>query len=120
MKLAIVGSRNITSEQKRQVYNIIIGLSGLYDDFSLVSGGAVGVDSVAGEVAFSRNCKLTVFLPDWGKYGKSAGYIRNKQIVDECDKLIAFWDGESKGTQHSINLAKEAGKLMAVFYIDNL
>lgn len=128
MKLAIVGSRNLTNEQEIRIEGIIEHVvRGLYKDSTdmhtqcqIVSGGAKGVDSVAKTMAGYFEVPYIEFLPDWDKHGKSAGLIRNKQIVNECDKLIAFWDGESRGTQHSINLAKEAGKLLAVFYINNL
>lgn len=46
---------------------------------------------------------------DWEKYGKSAGYRRNAQMADDAEVLIAFWDGQSKGTRHMIELALDKG-----------
>ena len=45
--------------------------------------------------------------PDWDKYGKSAGYIRNTEMAEAGDILVAFWDGKSKGTEHMINIMKK-------------
>jgi len=50
-------------------------------------------------------CKSIIIKPEWNKYGKSAGYKRNSLIINEADKVVAFWKGESKGTKHSIDLA---------------
>jgi hypothetical protein len=82
----------------------------------IVSGGAAGVDKMARDVAFRDNFFYIEFLPDWTKYGRAAGALRNKKIVDYCDKLIAFWDGKSKGTKISIDMAEKAGKLLGVYY----
>ena len=98
MKIAVVGSRKIT------MVNIGRYIS---DSEEIVSGGAVGVDSCAAEYAKEKGIKLTVFLPQYERYGRAAPIMRNKEIVDYADKIIAFWDGKSKGTQHNIPLAKE-------------
>ena len=79
-----------------------------------VSGGARGVDSFAESIVDST-VKKTIFKPDWDKYGKSAGFIRNKLIIDEADMVLAFWDGSSKGTKHSIDLAIAAGKPLNIY-----
>lgn len=42
-------------------------------------------------------------------FGQCA-YFRNGLIVQECDVLVAFWDGQSKGTKHAIDLANELGR----------
>ena len=48
---------------------------------------------------------------DWDKYGKSAGYKRNQEMAEVADAVICFWDGNSKGTKHMVDIAKEK-KLM--------
>ena len=67
-----------------------------------VSGGAKGADSFGEEYAAAHDVKVTVFKPDWKKYGKAAGPIRNKDMLDYASEdnpvVIAFWDGKSKGT----------------------
>jgi hypothetical protein len=109
MKLAVVGSR--TWCMSMTVSRV---LDGLYPS-EVVSGGALGVDSYAEAWAHLHLVPCKVFRPDWPKYGRRAGALRNQQIVDYCDKLIAFWDGKSKGTKISISLAKTAGKLLQVY-----
>ena len=101
MKIAVVGSRNII------VTDMSIYLS---DADELVSGGAKGVDACAAEHAKKNGLKLTVFLPQYKRYGRAAPIVRNKQIVDYADKIIAFWDGTSKGTLSVIQYAKKTGK----------
>lgn len=80
----------------------------------IVSGGARGVDTVAIEAAKEAGLKTKVFPANWD-LGKSAGYKRNKQIVDYVDGLCAFWDLSSRGSAHSISLAVEKGIPVYVF-----
>lgn len=74
----------------------------------VVSGGAPGVDQTAEWAAVAMGFSVFSFAPDWTRYGKSAGMIRNAKIVEHCDELVAFWDGASRGTAHSIDLARKA------------
>ena len=101
MKIAVVGSRNIA------VTNIDIYISGGEE---IVSGGAVGVDSCAAEYAKKNGLKLTVFLPQYERYGRAAPIVRNQEIVDYADKIVAFWNGSSKGTLSVIKYAEKMGK----------
>lgn len=104
MRVAVIGSR--TFKNKEKLFEELERFH-LEKSISLIiSGGALGADSLAQEWAESNNIKTQIFLPDWKKLGKSAGVIRNKYIIDSCEYCIAFWDGISKGTLHSINLAK--------------
>ena len=50
-----------------------------------------------------------------GKYGKRAGLIRNEKIVENSSVIVAFWDGESKGTFHTIQLAKKFNKDIYIY-----
>jgi hypothetical protein len=59
------------------------------------------------------------FPPDWKKYGKSAGYRRNKEMAEVADALVAFWDGKSKGTANMIDLMRKAGKPLKIVYYSN-
>ena len=101
MKIAIIGSRNVI------VSDFSKYISGAEE---IVSGGAVGVDSCAAEYAKANGIKLTEFLPQYDKYGRGAPIVRNKQIVDYADKVIAFWDGSSRGTASVIKYAQKTGK----------
>lgn len=115
MKLAIVGSR--TFNKRSLMIRILTQLNIKPRPELIISGGAKGADTLAKNYAEVVNVPFLEFLADWDKYGKSAGYKRNVQIVDACDKLVAFWDGHSKGTKHSIDLAEKAGKLLKVIIV---
>jgi hypothetical protein len=84
-------------------------------DATVVSGGAPGVDSVAFQEAVKQKLRTTIFPALWQKYGKAAGMRRNHDIVRNADKVIAFWDGKSRGTRHSIGLALRANKPLVIF-----
>lgn len=101
MKIAIIGSRNVIPEGIETYIS---------DGDEIVSGGAQGVDRYAAEFAKENGCKLTEFLPQYERYGRGAPIVRNRQIVDYCDKVIAFWDGSSKGTLSVIQYAQKTGK----------
>jgi hypothetical protein len=73
----------------------------------IVSGTARGADKLGEHYASLKGYRVCQFPADWDKHGKSAGYVRNKEMADYADTLIAFWDGESKGTKHMIDLATE-------------
>lgn len=79
-----------------------------------MSGGAKGADSLAERFAKENNIETMIFPADWDKYGKNAGYIRNKDIISNSDIVIAFWDGKSKGTKISIDLAKQSSKILFI------
>ncbi len=111
MKLAIVGSRTFTEYQC--LYEAVNSLSECHIE-EIISGGARGTDSLAERYARENGIPVKVFRPDWDGQGKSAGFIRNKQIIDACTHVIAFWDGKSKGTEHSIRLAEKQGKPVKV------
>jgi predicted Rossmann fold nucleotide-binding protein DprA/Smf involved in DNA uptake len=106
MRLAVVGSRTIVD------FALVVAAieeSGFTDISLIVSGGAKGVDSLAEQYAKAKGIECRIFKPDWDKYGKRAGFVRNALIVNEADALVAVWDGKSKGTMHSVALANERG-----------
>lgn len=119
MKIAVVGSREFKDEQL--ILDILS--SELIPGDTLVSGGARGVDTFAEESLIAINkgycpsgqISKQIFKPDWDKYGKRAGFLRNELIINEADKVIAFWDGQSKGTKHSIDLAIKGGKPIDIY-----
>lgn len=114
MKFAIVGSRQILDE--KGIHEVL----DRYNITHIISGGAKGVDSIAYNYAIKRGLLTTIFKPDWRKYGKRAGYVRNQDIIDNSDYVLAFWDGSSHGTKHSIDLAKNTyHKPIDVWIYDN-
>jgi predicted Rossmann fold nucleotide-binding protein DprA/Smf involved in DNA uptake len=118
MKIAIVGSRDYPDLDK--VRKMIQDLNRIYlDDLVIVSGGARGADKVAELEAIRLGVKTEIYpVKSWydadGKYNPAAGMIRNREIVNVCDKVIAFWDGKSHGTQGTINIANRQGKEVIV------
>lgn len=78
-------------------------------DIVVVSGGARGADKIGECWARSKGFEIDVHPADWDRYGKQAGYLRNVEMVDSCDGVVAFWDGESKGTKHTIDYANKKG-----------
>lgn len=73
----------------------------------IVSGMARGADKLGWQYAKARGLIVHEFPADWDRYGKSAGYRRNTQMAEFADGLLAFHDGQSRGTQHMINIANE-------------
>lgn len=108
-RVAIVGSRGFKDLDRVRAY---VGF--LLPQDTVVSGGARGVDSTAEEEARRRGIKVTIFLPDWKAHGKRAGFLRNQDIVNEADRVVAFWDGTSRGTANTIELARRADKPVEV------
>ena len=80
----------------------------------VVSGGAKGADSLGEEYANANNIPTKIFLPDWDKYGKSAGMLRNSDIINEAEIVVAFWDGESKGCKDAIAKANKLNKKVLI------
>jgi len=102
MKLAIIGSRSIENlnldEYIKEKPDVV------------VSGGAKGIDTKAWEWAIKNNIEIIVYRPNYNKNGKWAALKRNDVIIDEADKIIAFWDGKSTGTKYVIDRAKKLNK----------
>ena len=112
IKVAVVGSRTFNNFDlfltKMQEIFIVADIE------MIISGGARGADKMAERFAELFDIPIQVFRPDWGKHGKAAGFIRNKDIVENADVVIAFWDGSSHGTKHSMELAQKMNKWLYI------
>lgn len=110
MKVAVVGSRslNVPDLQKYLPHQLT----------EIVSGGAAGVDRCAREYAQQNQIPLTEFLPQYDRYRRAAPIKRNEQLVAYADCVIAFWDGQSKGTLSSIQYALRAHKELHVYILE--
>lgn len=82
----------------------------------VVSGRAKGADHLGELWAEFMNIPVDLYSADWKKHGRSAGYIRNTEMANNAEALIALWDGESRGTKHMIDIAKEKGLSVYVHY----
>lgn len=113
MKVAVVGSRTFNN------YELLKTALDSYQITHIISGGATGADTLAAkycqeynecfEEDASSRIELVVHLPQWDVYGKRAGAVRNQLIVNDAEMMVAFWDGESKGTKISIDMANRKG-----------
>ena len=108
--IAIVGSRDFQSLELVDAY-----VETLPRGTVVLTGGARGVDQRAEKAARVRGLATQVFRADWQRYGRQAGFRRNAEMVASADQVTAFWDGSSRGTKHSIELAREANKLHQLF-----
>lgn len=107
MRLLVCGSR--TWKDAESILRAIDGLSPA--PTLLIHGGARGADQLAAKAATKRGIPIRCFMADWEQYGRSAGRIRNLEMLElgRPDRVIAFWDGSSRGTAHMIHLAQVAG-----------
>ena len=103
----VCGSRSIT--EKAKIFETLNHYLS-EQDLLIISGGAKGVDSIAEEWAAKNKIPVKQFKPDWKKYGRGAGIVRNKLMVEESDFVLIFWDGISKGTKSDIDFCKKLGK----------
>jgi hypothetical protein len=111
--VAIVGSRRGLNWDKvrAKIQHIVTR-----EDVGLVvSGGAIGVDRMAETLALAAGKRVHSIRPDWKKFGRRAGMLRNAEIVDMADEIHAFWDGESPGTAGTIAIARRARKPLFVY-----
>ncbi len=80
----------------------------------VVSGAARGADKLGERWAKERGYRVEQYPADWDQYGKRAGPIRNKQMAEHANALVAFWDGVSRGTENMINIMKNLEKSVRV------
>lgn len=86
----------------------------------IVSGKARGVDTMGEQWAKENGIPIKEFPADWKKLGRSAGYRRNEQMRDYADALVCVWDGESRGSEHMINIAEEKGLKVHVYNLSEI
>ncbi|MBQ8600263.1 MAG: DUF2493 domain-containing protein [Clostridia bacterium] len=107
MKVAVIGSRNL------EVADLGKYLPEETDE--IVSGGAKGIDTCARRYAQEHGIKLTEFLPEYNRFGRGAPLKRNITIVEYSDLVLAFWDGQSRGTKFVIDHCKKTDKPVKIF-----
>lgn len=110
MKVAVIGSRGLS-----------VTYLGRYlpeNTTEIVSGGARGVDTSAREYALSHGIKLTEFLPEYTRFGRSAPLKRNITIIEYADIVLAFWDGKSRGTKFVIDNCRRLGVEVRIYIMN--
>ena len=117
----IVGSRGYTdyASFKAKCDALLAGKT----DIEIISGDASGTDAMAERYAHEHGYSLQIFPADWSRYGKRAGYVRNREmhsyISIHADRgVIAFWDGESRGTAQSFVLSREFDNPLRIIRVD--
>lgn len=118
LRIIIAGSRDFNDYKllKSSMRDILknTSLEGI-NKIKIISGTARGADQLGERFAKQFKLEVVKFPADWDRFVKSAGYIRNEEMAKYSVKdgsygmLVAFWDGESRGTKHMINLAKKHG-----------
>lgn len=120
-KVIIAGSRHFCTHDdylhlQTEMDQLILTL-GLPDE--IVSGGAKGADSLGERYATENQIAITRFVPDWDKLGKRAGFARNVDMGNYADTVVAFWDGQSRGTRHMIEFAIRKGLEVVLIMVPN-
>jgi len=106
-KVIIAGSRDF--DDYNLLRNTMDKLLVNKTQVTIISGTARGADRLGEQYAQERGYNLLRFPADWDKYGKKAGYIRNKEMARAADACVVFWNGQSKGSKHMIDIAKKHG-----------
>ena len=114
MRTIIAGSRN--SDDYEIVKEAIASAGWL--PTVVISGGAKGVDALGEKWAEDNGIPVERFKPDWKQFGRGAGPVRNRQMAENAEALIALWDGQSRGTGDMIAIAKEVGLKVFVYDIE--
>jgi hypothetical protein len=107
VRLIIAGGR--TFEDYQTLKEFADRVSGDCLEMTVISGTAAGADTLGERWAAEEGWLLELYPANWDTYGKRAGYVRNELMAYNADTLLAFWDGESKGTKHMIDIALAKG-----------
>lgn len=113
LKVIVAGSRYFNDYKKleKNLDNLVNYLKNKkYNIIQIVSGTCKGADLLGEKYAKERNIDIVRFPAKWNTYGKKAGYLRNLEMGEYGDILIAFPVGESKGTYNMINIMKKLKK----------
>ena len=94
-------------QNKMKTHNVII-----------ISGHATGADALGEKFARDHNLRCELYPADWERHGNTAGPLRNAEMADIADALIAFWDGRIRGTRSMIEIATSKGLQVAIVRYD--
>ncbi len=114
-KIVVAGSRNYENYNEAKLFlDACLAKVLKHNKVMFLSGGAKGADALGEKYAAEKGFPIKKHPANWAKYGRGAGVIRNETMATECDMVICFWDGKSRGTKSMINLAKKYGKPVKV------
>lgn len=112
MKCIIAGGRDFSDYEKLKA--TMEEVRNLCGQITVISGCARGADSLGIRYAEEYALPCEKYPADWNKHGRAAGPIRNCQMAEQADILVAFWDGNSRGTGHMIREAKRRDLIVIV------
>ena len=110
MRIVIGGSRTYTDYKAFSEALDSVLSSMPQNEITILSGHCKGVDAMAERYAAEHKISIRVYPAEWNIYGRAAGPVRNRRMVEECDLVIAFWDGRSKGTKSLIDCTRNLGR----------
>ena len=118
MRVIIAGGRdftnvNVMAETLNNLQDVDHAIE--IEKLTLICGMARGADLTAYKLFREVGLPVEMYPANWDEHGKQAGFIRNTQMADNADMLIAFWDGESRGTAHMIATARKRNLNVLVF-----
>lgn len=126
LNIIIAGSRDFDDYEllKSEVIRIIKEAGDVEKHIRIISGGGIGADRLGEQFASGLGYDIERFPADWDRYGKQAGFLRNVEMAEAAvqggndGRLIAFWDGVSKGTRHIIDTAIKYGLITHVIHFE--
>lgn len=111
MKLIVAGGRDFVNTNRMiEELQKLVNSGNIPECSELVCGMARGADMLAYSLWANNKMPIHNFPANWDKYGKSAGYRRNQEMGEFADAAICFWDGNSKGTKHMIDIMNKLNK----------
>ena len=114
-RVIIAGGRDFTDyDLLKQHCDYMLSRRAEGEEIVVISGGASGADALGEKYARERGYSLRQFPAKWELYGKRAGPMRNREMADNADALIAYWDGKSRGTKNMIEEATKRGLKVSV------
>lgn len=113
MKLIIAGSRCFEDYEK--LCKEVDEVADWNPITEILCGEAKGADSLGRRYAEDRGIKVSSYKPDWKVYGRAAGIRRNQRMAQDADALIAFWDGQSKGTWNMVQNMRDKFVKIVIF-----
>ena len=118
IKIIVAGGRDFNDYEllKEALDLLLMFYIELGYEIVIISGTAKGADKLGERYAKERNYKLIRMPADWDKYGKAAGYRRNVDMANIANACVCFWDGQSKGTNHMITIAKNKNIDLRIIY----
>ena len=118
-RVVVAGCRDYENyEEAREYIDYCLSNVSRENDIIIVSGGAKGADALGERYANEKGYKIERYPADWDTYGLRAGPIRNEKMAQNCDFVICFWDGKSRGTKSMIGFAKQYNRPCRIKKID--